>query len=198
MPLTHASVLFDVNDAKVYPLLTDIAGASPTYGAGVDVPGIAAVTVNPNIVSAELKGDARVIATKGRTDRLTFSATYGKISGDVLGVILGTSTTDSGVTPNQLATFRMKSPAALPYFKIEFQIQDVEEGVGDLRVVLYKCKVTGGTLLGTSSDNFGQPTLDCDAIAINGTLTAVNGVAGPDLGAMGDWILRETSVALPT
>jgi hypothetical protein len=197
MPITHASVVFDVNDAKVYPLLTDTAGASPTYGAGLDVPGIASVTVNPNIVSAELKGDARIIAVRGRTDRVSFSGTYGKLSGDVMGVILGSSTTDSGTTPNQLATFRLKSPAALPYFKIEFQIQDVEEGLGDLRVVLYKCKLTGGTLLGTSSDNFGQPTFDADAIAINGTLTNVNGVAGPDVGAIGDWILRETAVALP-
>lgn len=197
MPITHASVIFDVNDCKVYPMLTDVAGASPTYGAGVDVPGIASVTVNPNIVSAELKGDARVIAVRGRTDRITFSGTYGKLSGDVLAVILGTTVTDSGSTPNQLATFRLKSPGSLPYFKIEFQIQDVEEGIGDLRVVLYKCKLTGGTLLGTSSDNFGQPTFDADAIAINGRLTNVNGVAGPDDGAIGDWILRETSIALP-
>lgn len=197
MPITHSSVVFDVNDCKVYPLLTDVAGASPTYGAGVDVPGIASVTVNPNIVSAELKGDARVIAVRGRTDRLSFSGTYGKLSGDVMGIILGTSVTDSGTTPNQLATFRLKSPASLPYFKIEFQILDVEEGIGDLRVVLYKCKLTGGTLLGTSSDNFGQPTFDADAIAINGRLTNVNGVTGPDDGAIGDWILRETSVTLP-
>jgi hypothetical protein len=197
MPITHASVVFDVNDCKVYPLLTDVAAASPTYGAGVDVPGIASVTVNPNIVSAELKGDARVIAVRGRTDRLSFSGTYGRLSGDVMGVIMGTTTTDTGTTPNQTAVFRMKSPASLPYFKIEFQILDVEEGLGDLRVVLYKCKLTGGTLLGTSSDNFGQPTFDADAIAINGRLTNVNGVAGPDEGAIGDWILRETSVALP-
>lgn len=197
MPLSHATVVFDVVDAKVYPLLTDVAAASPTYGTGLDVPGIAAVTVNPNIVSAELKGDARVIATKGRTDRLTVSATYGKLSGDVLATILGSSATDSGTTPNQIAAFRLKSPASLPYFKLEFQILDVEEGLGDLRVVLYKCKITGGTLLGTSTDNFGQPTFDADAIAINGTLTNVNGIPGPDTGVMGDWLLRETTAALP-
>lgn len=190
MPITHASVVFDVNDCKAYPLTTDLAGASPTYGVGIDVPGISEVGVDPNIVTAELKGDARVIATKGRTDRLSFSCTYGKLSGDVLATILGSSSTDSGTTPNQLATFRLKSPASLPYFKIEFQILDVEEGLGDLRVILYKCKVTGGTLLGSSSDNFGQPSFDADCIALNGTL-------GTDVGVMGDWILRETSAALP-
>jgi hypothetical protein len=197
VPIAHASVVFDVVDCKVYPLLTDIAGASPTYGAGVDVPGIAEVGVDPNIVSAELKGDARVIAQKGRTDRLSFSGTYGKLSGDVLAVILGGSITDSGTTPNQIAAYRLSSPASLPYFKIEFKIDDVEEGIGDLRVVLYKCKLTGGTLIGSSSDNFGQPSFDADAIALNGTLTNVNGIAAPTVGAIGDWVLRETAAALP-
>lgn len=189
MPISHSTVIFDVNDCWVYPLLTDVAGASPTYGAGKDVPGIAEVGVDPNIVTAELKGDARIIATKGRTDRLSFSATYGKLAGDVLAVILGGTVTDAGTTPNQTSTMRLKSPAALPYFKVEFQIQDVDEGLGDLKVVLYKCKLTGGTLLGSSSDSFGQPSFDADCIAINGTI-------GGDIGVMGDWILRETPVAL--
>lgn len=190
MPLAHSTVIFDVHDCKVYPLLTDALGSSPTYGAGIDVPGIAEVGVDPNIVTAELKGDARIIATKGRTDRLSFSCTYGKLSGDVIATILGGTTTDTGTTPNMTATVRLKSPASLPYFKIEFKIDDVDEGIGDLRTILYKCKLTGGTLLGSSSDNFGQPSFDADCIAINGTIDS-------DVGVMGDWVLRETAIALP-
>ena len=189
MPLSHETVMFDVHDCKVYSLSTDTAGASPTYGAAKDVPGIAEVGVDPNIVTAELKGDARVIATKGRTDRLSFSCTYGKLAGDVMQVIFGHTVTDTGTTPNQTATFRLKSPASLPYFKIEFKIDDVDEGIGNLVVKLYKCKVTGGTILGTSSDNFGQPSFDADAIAINGTI-------GSDVGVIGDWVLYETAGSL--
>lgn len=185
MPITHETVVFDVHDAKVYPLLTDIAGASPTYGAAIDVPGIAEVSLDPNIVTAELKGDARVIAKKGRTDRLNFSATYGKLDLDVLQVILGGSVTDAGTGAAETATYRLASPAPLPYFKITFQIQDVEEGIGDVTVVVYKAQLTGGTLLGSSTDNFGQPTFDAEGIALNGDLGAATGV-------MADWILHET------
>lgn len=165
MSLAHETVVFDVLDAKVYALLTDPVGASPTYGAAVDVPGIADVSVDPNMVTAELKGDSRIIAKKGRIDRFNFSATYGKFSTDVLGVILGATTTVTGSTNVRL---RSASPAPLPYFKLEFKIEDLDVGVADLHCTLYKCQLTGGTLLGTSSDNFGQPTMQGEAIALTG------------------------------
>lgn len=189
MPLSHSTVIFDVHDCKVYALLTDAVGASPTYGAAVDIPGIANVGVDPNLVHAELKGDARIIAKKGRTDRINFKATYGKIAIDALAVILGGTVSDSGTTPNQMARMRLKSPAPLPYFKIEFKIEDVDEGLGDLHVVIYKAQMTGGTLLGTSTDSFGQPTFDAEGIAIQGSV-------GSDVGVMADWTLYETLTAL--
>lgn len=163
MPLTHETVVFDVHDFKVYQMLTD-TGASPTYGAAVDVPGIAEVSLEPNFVTAELKGDARVIAKKGRVDRVNLSATYGKVSLDVLEVILGGTTSETGSTPNQVSTFGLLGDNSLPYFKAEFKIEDLETGLGDLHVVIYKAQLTGGTLLGGSSDEFGQPELQLEGI----------------------------------
>lgn len=259
MPVPTSTTLFDVHDCRVAPLLTDTVGSAPTYGTMVDVPGIAEVSLDPNLVTAELKGDARVIAKKGRTDRLNFSATYGEFNADTLAVLLGTtvaqagaatdggpyaSTNSSGsaVLPSSNANFqqldvgksltgtgvaggatilsvqsatsatmsavstagitsftiedrqpdlavvRLKSPASLQYFKIEFAIQDLSLGLADLHVVLYKAQVTGGTLIGSSSDNFGQPSFQAEAIALNGDLPKVTG-GGVDTGVMGDWRL---------
>lgn len=192
----HETVVFDVHDAKVYALLTDQAGASPTFGAAVDVPGIAEVSLDPNLVSAELKGDGRVIAKKGRIDRYNFSGTYGKLDFDVLQVLIAVSITE--VAGSGRTNARSKSPAPLPLFKLEFKIEDLDEGIGDLHVTLWKCQITGGTLLGTSSDNFGQPSFDAEAIALNGTL-AVPGTAtlvGGDVGVMADWDLYTAVTAL--
>jgi hypothetical protein len=158
------TVLYDVHDFKVYALLTDSASASPTYGAAVDVPGIAEASFEPNLVTAELKGDARIIAKRGRTDRFNLSATYGKLALDVLVVILGGTVTDSGAGSSEEAAWTLVSPAALPSFKVEFKVDDVDLGLSTVHVVLYKCQLTGGTLLNQSSDNFGQPTLECEAI----------------------------------
>lgn len=163
MALGHETVIYDVHDFKVYPLTAD-TGASPTYGAAVDVPGIAEVSANPNLVTAELKGDARVIAKKGRIDKITGSATYGKISLDVLEVILGGSVVDTGETS---ALYRLLGNNSLPYFKVEFKIEDVELGLGDVHTRLYKCQLTGGTLLTGTTDSFGQPTLEFEAIPLD-------------------------------
>jgi hypothetical protein len=34
-------------------------------------------------------------------------------------------------------------------------------------MVLDKCQVTGGTIMGGSTDNFGQPSFDAEAILTN-------------------------------
>lgn len=194
MPLSHSTVVFDVNDAKIYPMLTDTVGASPTYGAAVDVPGIAEVSAEPNLVTAELKGDATVIAKKGRVDRINFSATYGKLSLDALKVLQGGVTGDTASTQS---TYRLSAPAPLPYFKLEFQVQDLDLGLGSLIVVLYKCQVTGGTLINTSSDSFNQPSFTGEALAIEGTIPAnTNSIVAATLGAMMDVVFNSTVVAL--
>lgn len=164
MAASHETVLFDVHDYKVYALLTDSTAASPTYGAAVDVPGIAAVGLDPNLVTAELKGDGRVIAKKGRTDRFNHTATYGKLQLDVLAVIMGGTVTDAGSGASETATYDLVSPAPLPYFKVEFKIDDVDIGLATVHFVGFKCQLTGGTLISQSSDNFGQPTLQVEAI----------------------------------
>lgn len=161
MSAGHETVVYDVHDFKVYELLTDSgASAAPTYGAAVDVPGIAEVSLEPNFVTAELKGDATVIAKKGRVDRVQVSATYGKVSIDVLDVILGGTIDDQAGS----AEWLLLGANSLPYFKAEFKIADVELGLGSVNVKIFKAQLTGGTLLGGSSDQFGQPTLQLEGI----------------------------------
>jgi hypothetical protein len=162
-------------------LTSDAVGASPVYGAAIDVPGIAQVSLEPNLTSAELKGDSRIIAKRGRIDRFNFSATYGKLSLAVLDAILGSTTVNaSGVTPNMVQSLVVASPGSSPYFKLEFLIADVDAGIGSLNVKLFKCLLTGGSLFQSSSDSFGQPTLQCEAIAMNGNYTAPGGSAVPN------------------
>lgn len=168
MAAAHETVVFDVHDFKVYPLLTD-TGASLTYGPAVDVPGIAEVSLEPNFITAELKGDARVIAKKGRVDRCNVSATYGKVSLDVLAVVLGGTVTNAGSGAAETADWVLKGDNSLPYFKAEFKIADLDTGLGDLHVTLFKAQLTGGTLLGGSSDEFGQPEMQMEGIPTDST-----------------------------
>lgn len=166
MPVPTASVVYDVHDCKVYPLSADPVGGSPAYGAAVDVPGIAEFSLSPNFVTQELKGDATVLAKKGRIDKFTGSLTYGKIALQVLVTALGGAVVTTGTDPNEVATYGFVAANSLADFKIEVSIEDVETGLGNIVVVLYKCQVTGGDLFSQSSDEFGQPSLEFDAIAL--------------------------------
>lgn len=164
--MASETTTFDVHDCKVYALTDDPAdGPSATFGAAVDVPAVSNVSVDPNLITAELKGDGKVVAKRGKVDRFNFSATYGKIALDVLDTILdGTRGSDTGSE-----SFAVMGDNSLPYFKIEFKIEDVDEGVGDLHVILPKCQITGGTLVSGQTDSFGQPTMQVEAIPLQST-----------------------------
>lgn len=159
MPIpAQETVVYDVHDCKVYPILTDPTTGPPTYDAGIDVPGIAEISMEPNFVTQELKGDAKVIAKKGKVDKFNFSATYGRLSLAVLEVLFGGSVTDG----TDDSTWKMPGVNALQYFGAAFQIADTE--IGDVHVYVYKAQVTGGSLISQSTDEFGQPSVDFEAI----------------------------------
>ena len=154
----HESVVYDVQDFKVQPMTADTGGA-PTYAGGlIDVPGIASVSMQANFVTGELKGDSKIIAKKGRIDRFNFSTQYGKLSLDVLNALIGGTVTD----PSGAAAWALGGVNSLPYFKAQFRIHDAD--VADIHITAYKCQLTGGNLVDQSTDNFGQPTADFEAI----------------------------------
>jgi len=167
MAVDRQSVVYDIYDVKLYPLLTDEVGASPTYGPAVDVPGIAELSLDPNLVTGELKGDGgKVIAKKGRLDRMNGSITYGKVALAVLEASIGGAVTDPSAGE---ARWVLEGDQRLPYFKLEGKSEDVEEGLGDLHVVLPKCQITGGTFLQGATETFTQPTMTFEAFAPDGT-----------------------------
>lgn len=164
MTAGHDTILYDVHDCKVYALTSDSTSASPVYGAAVDVPGIAKASLDPNLVTAALKGDATTIARRGRIDSWKGSFLYGKLALDVLAVVLGGSVTDGGAGSSETATWDSTGPAPLPYFKIEFKIDDVDTDLATVHFIAYKAQVTGGSIVGAESDKFSQPSMEIEAI----------------------------------
>jgi hypothetical protein len=162
MAASTSTISFDVHDCKVYPVASDATGGI-TYGAAVDVPGIQEVSVEPNFISVELKGDGKVLAKKGKVDRLNFSATYSELSLDVLATIFGGSTTTSGSGSAEAAAYEFDGDT-LPYFKIEVLVNDLESELAEMVFTLNKCQITGGTIMSGSTDNFSTPSFDAEAI----------------------------------
>jgi len=162
MAANNSTITFDVHDCKVYPVTADASGGI-TYGAAVDVPGIQEVSVEPNFISVELKGDGKVLAKKGKIDRLNFSATYSELSLPVIAVLFGGSVTTGGAGAAETAAYSFDGDS-LPNFKIEVLVNDLESDLAEMIFVLNKCQITGGTIMSGSTDNFSTPSFDAEAI----------------------------------
>ena len=67
----------------------------------------------------------------------------------------------SGSTETATYTF---DGSSLPYFKVEFLVNDLESDLAELVFTLAKCQVTGGTIMSGSTDSFGSPSFDAEAI----------------------------------
>lgn len=190
MAVGRSSVMFDVLDFKVYPMITDGSGASaPTYGSGIDVPGISAVSLEPNVVTNEIKGDSTVIAKRGRVDKVTVSATYSKISMDVLASIVG-GVVEATPSANDLR-YRFTSGATLNYFGAAIRVSDLDLGIDDCHFYVYKCQLNSASLLDQSSDEFGTQSFELDGITTEAH--PVGGIGG----YMYDIVFFENSTALP-
>ena len=172
MAASHSAITFDVKDCKVYTITADASGSATTFGSGVDVPGIQEVSLEPNFITNELKGDGGVVlAKKGKIDRMNFSCTYGELSLDVLEVLLGQTIVPSGTGTSEVADLPIDD-SSLPYFKIAFLIDDLQTSGDDLATVvvtLQKCQLTGGSLISGSTDSFNSPTFTAEGIKPNGT-----------------------------
>lgn len=166
MPAATTTFTYDVAACNVYTMLTDTVGGSPTYGAAVKVPGIQHAGWDPTFVSVDLRGDSTLIAKKGRIDRFHGRFQYAKPSQLVNAVIFGGTVVPSGVDPASESRWSLYAPATLPYFKVEFLIQAVDNqaGLAEVQVILPKCQTTVATFMDQATDAFASPTFEVDAI----------------------------------
>jgi len=174
MAATESAITFDVKDCKVAAINADASGSASTYQPSVDVPGITEVSLEPNFITNELKGDGGVVlAKKGKIDRLNFSCTYGELSLKVLEVLLGqTVTEDSSAGATAETALLAIDDTSLPYFRVQFLIDDLQtsgDSLAEVIVTLNKCQLTGGSLVSGSTDSFNQPNFTAEAIKPAGT-----------------------------
>lgn len=172
MTVSQSAITFDVKDCKVYALTADVASSATTYGSAIDVPGIQEVSLEPNFITNELKGDGGVVlAKKGKIDRLNFSCTYSELSLDVLAVLLGQTISAAGSGDAETASMPIDD-TSLPYFKVAFLIDDLQtsgEALATVVVTIQKAQLTGGSLVSGSTDSFNSPTFTAEGIKPAGT-----------------------------
>jgi hypothetical protein len=133
----------------------------------------------------ELRGDDKVVATRGKGASVNWSLEAGGISLEAYQTLNGGTVTETGVTPAAIKTYTKKANDAKPEFKAEGQA--ISESGGDFHVVLYRCKCSD-KLSGSMAD---------------GTfwLTAAGGTALPSrlvgsIDALYDFVQNETATPI--
>ena len=184
MPLSHVSKLFAVVDAKISKLTADTSG-SPTYDTSLDVPGIKSVGMDFELNSVELRGDNKQLDSDTTLVGVDLTFEHAKLSLDVLGVLLGGTTADTGTTPAQVSTYSRLGTDAFNYFKFEARTptNGVDTVGGDAHLIVYKCKITDYSL-GLAEEDYQT---------FSGTARGVFPVANDKLF---DIVLNETEAAI--
>lgn len=150
MPLPTETKLLELTDVKISPLTSD--ADPPVYGTAVDVPGIQTLEVTPKLASKELRGDNKILDVWSRCESIDWKWSCAKLPLEVLDILLGGTVTAAGTTPNQTQTYSLVGADRPTWFKVEGKVAYVEEGLGDVHVVIFKCKCTGGAAFSLGED----------------------------------------------
>ncbi|MGW5130355.1 phage tail protein [Streptomyces sp. NPDC004135] len=188
MPISRVTKLYAVEDAKIAPLLADPEGGTPSYGAGIDVPGIKSMEISGDVEVKELRGDNRLLDSDSSLSNVTVAFPHAKLSLDVLAALLGGNVTDSGTTPAQATEWELLDDAKpLPFKLIGKTPSGGSDQIGgDVHFTLWKCILSSFPGVGLAEEDYR--TIENEARAV-------------PLISTGKWIsvrINETAVAIPT
>lgn len=181
MPLATA-LPYGLRDVKLTPYSD---AGNTTLGTSVDLPNARTFSFNEAEEFTELRGDDKVVTTRGQGPSVEWDLEAGGLSFDALKIMAGGTVVETGVTPNIKRTFTKKVTDARPFFKVEGQV--ISDSGGDVHCVLDRCRVTGNIEGEFSDGNF--------------FLTSGSGVALPSLqtsrvDTIYEFIQNETATAI--
>lgn len=142
MPLPGIMTVFGITDGVISRQLTDDANGS-TYDTAYQVPGIQQCGLDPEMLAKSLYGpDGTLVDVYSKVRGVSGTVSHGRISLQLLSVILGSQVEDSGTSPNQSKTLHMNWQDITGYFRIQIRMayNSSLQG-GDTHAVFYKCKI---------------------------------------------------------
>lgn len=137
MPLA-TPLPYGLRDVKITPYTTS---ANTTLGTPIDLPNSRTFSFSEAEEFTELRGDDKVVTTRGQGASVEWDLEAGGLSFDAVKGMVGGTITETGVTPNIKRTFQKKVTDSRPFFKVEGQA--ISDSGGDLHCVLDRCRMTG-------------------------------------------------------
>ncbi|MFI6979311.1 phage tail protein [Embleya sp. NPDC050154] len=166
MPISRVTKLFAVQDAKIFALLSDPAGGTPAYAAGIDLPGIKSMEISGDIETKELRGDNTLLDSDSTLSNITVAFPHAKMSLDALAAQFGGAVTDSGSGATEASEWSLTADSRPAPFKIE-GVTPISGGDligGDVHFTVWKCIPSQFAGLGLAEEDYR--TLENEARAV--------------------------------
>lgn len=165
-PLSSTALPYGIRDCKITPY-TD-AGGETLGDTSVDLPNMQTFSFSETEEFQELRGDDRVVTTRGQGAQVEWSIEAGGVNLRVWAILTGGEVTESGTAPNRTVTVRKRSSDNRPFFRLEGQA--VSDSGGDVHAIVYRCRANSniegsfgdGEFFITSASGIGLPLLDED------------------------------------
>lgn len=173
---------YGMRDCKI----TEYADAGGTVlgDVSLDLPNMQTMSFSEAEEFQELRGDDRVITTRGQGAQVEGSIEAGGISLLIWAIFTGGLIIEEGIAPNRRVILRKFSTASRKYFRAEGQA--ISDSGGDVHTILYRCRCNDslegtfgdGEFFITSASFLGLPLLDADFDLLydfvqNETVTAI-------------------------
>ena len=181
MPISDA-LPYGVRDIKLTQY-TDAVGTTLNT-TSVDLPYIQTLNFTEAEEFQELRGDDKLITTRGRGSQVNWSLEAGGVPVYAWAILTGGSVIETGTTPNRITELKKSATTSRPFFRIDGKI--ISDTGGDVLVRIYRCRATGDIQANFAGGEF--------------TTSQISGVGLPLLDDANDLIYsifrRETAAAL--
>ncbi len=156
-------------------------------GAAVDLPNARTLSFSEAEEYTELRGDDKVVATRGQGAQVEWELEAGGISLEAYVILNGGTLTITGTGSTLVKSWSKKSTDARPEFRAEGQA--MSESGGDFHATLFRCKASEGVegsmqdgeFLLTNASGVALGTRDSDdlyELVQNATVTSINDTPG--------------------
>jgi hypothetical protein len=184
VPIAGHALPYGLRDVKLTRLTDD---GTTTSGPGIDLPNSQTFTFSETEEYQELRGDDKVVATRGSGPTVEWELSAGGISLEAYVVLAGGTLTTTGVSPNVIKRYVKKETDSRPYFRAEGQA--INDNGGDFHCVVYRCKADS-SLEGELSDQTFWVT--------SASGKGYGSVEPANLGTVYEFIHNETAVGIVT
>lgn len=143
MPRTGIIDCFDIDGCRVRMGVTDTP-ASLAYGQVLDAPGIMEMSLEPEMLSSQSYGNARVLDHFARLKQVVGTVAQAHLSHELFAKIFAGHSTSSGSSPNEQLVTGF-GPSNIPWFELDFFCKyagPFASLAGDAHVIIHKARVS--------------------------------------------------------